>query len=137
MKLTIFYDGQYFVGVVEMVSAERLKAYRFVFGAEPSDQEVWEFVDKRLLSLMEQHEQKGIKCDKAAQKRMNPKRLQRKVAKETRQIGVSTKAQEAIKEEYAERKKEKQQKHKLLRLEQVQYKRELKRQKAKQKHKGR
>lgn len=136
MKLTIFYDGQFYVGVVEIVDGNTLRAYRNIFGQEPKDQDVLEFIYNDLSSLIERNKQKGLITDQTIQKKINPKRLQRIVSKERKQVGVSTKAQEAIKEEYALRKKEKLDKNKQLRDKHKQYKREKKTQKAKNKHRG-
>ncbi|MGP7817653.1 YjdF family protein [Niallia sp. 01092] len=137
MKLTIYHDGQFYIGLIETVSANKLKAYRYVFGKEPKDQEVLDFVQKDLLSFIAVHSQKGITVKKEAQKKINPKKLQRKVSKEIKQKTISSQAQEAIKAEYEERKKEKVIKSKQQKEEQQQYKRAIKIQKAKNRHKGR
>ncbi|MBP2652190.1 MAG: hypothetical protein H6Q74_3015 [Firmicutes bacterium] len=50
MKLTVFYDGQFWVGVLEEVIDEKLKAVRYVFGSEPYDWDVMNFVNQRMLS---------------------------------------------------------------------------------------
>lgn len=60
MKLTIYYDGQFYVGIIEVTSGNTLKAYRHIFGSEPKDQEVLEFVNRDLLKHIEKHDQKGI-----------------------------------------------------------------------------
>ncbi len=39
MKLTVYHDGQFWVGVVEEVVNGKLKAGRYLFGSEPKDQE--------------------------------------------------------------------------------------------------
>lgn len=136
MKLTIYYDGQFYIGLVEIKTGNTLKAYRHLFGKEPKDQDILEFVNHELLNLIENHEQKGVSIKKDSQKKINPKRLQRKVSKELKQAGVSSKAQEAIKKEYEQRKKIKIVKNKQQREEHKQHKRNIKIQKAKKKHKG-
>lgn len=136
MKLTIYYDGQFYVGIVETVDGNTLRACRYIFGPEPKDQDVLEFIYSDLLSLIERNRQKGIISDQDIQKKINPKRLQRMVSKEIKHVGVSSKAQEAIKEEYALRKKEKSIKNRQHRNKQKQDKREKKILKAKNKHKG-
>jgi hypothetical protein len=40
MKLTIYHDGQYWVGVVEEQDQGKLKAARYIFGTEPKDEEI-------------------------------------------------------------------------------------------------
>lgn len=106
MILTIYYDGQFWIGVIEYHENGRLKAYRYVFGTEPNDTEVWEFVNNRLPKIIQSRKQIGIADRKKLKKKVNPKRLQRKVAKEMQKSGISTKAQEAIKKEIEQRKRE-------------------------------
>lgn len=137
MTLTIYYDGQFWIGVVEFHENERLKAYRYVFGTEPNDSEVLEFVNNRLLGIIHKSKQVGIEDKKKLKKKINPKRLQRKVAKEIQNRGVSAKAQEAIKKEIEQRKLESKKLKKERNDAFKQRKWELKKQKAKQKHKGR
>ena len=49
--LTLYHDGQFWVGIVEHVENGKLSACRIVFGAEPSDEEVLQFVVRRWESL--------------------------------------------------------------------------------------
>ncbi len=137
MTLTIYYDGQFWVGVIEIQEKGRLKAYRYVFGTEPSDTEVLEFVNYRLYAVITKSTQLGIKEKRGVNKRINPKRLQRQVAKQMKQKGISTQAQEAIKEDIKRRKMEgkKLKKQRDADFKQKQW--EIKKQKAKKKHKGR
>ena len=136
MKLTIYYDGQFYIGLIETVTDNTLKAYRHIFGNEPKDQEVLEFVNRDLLPLIQKHKQVGVTIDKKLKKKVNPKRLQRSVSKELKQPFFSSKAQEAIKKDYEQRKKVKLTKNKQHREEQKQHKRDIKIQKAKRKHRG-
>lgn len=136
MKLTIYYDGQFYIGLIETVSDNTLKAYHHIFGKEPKDQEVLDFVNRDLLLFIQKHTQEGVSIKKRLKKKINPKRLQRTVSKELKQPCLSSKAQEAIKKEYEQRKKVKISKNKQLREEHKQYKRNIKMQKAKKKHKG-
>lgn len=137
MKLTIYFDGQFYIGLVETVTDNTLKAYRHIFGnGEPKDQEVLEFVNRDLLLLIQKHKQVGVTIDKKLKKKINPKKLQRSVSKELKQPFISSKAQEAIKKDYEQRKKVKLTRNKQLREEQKQHKRDIKIQKAKRKHRG-
>ncbi|WML31184.1 YjdF family protein [Neobacillus sp. OS1-32] len=136
MKLTITYDGQFYVGIVETISENTLKAYRYVFGNEPKDQEVLDFVNNDLLKLITSHSQEGVPANHTLKRNINPKRLQRQAAKELANTSISFKAQEAIKKEYEQRKKSKINEKRNLKEEQKQYKWDLKKQKAKNKRKG-
>ena len=51
MYLTVYFDGQFWIGLVECADADRLQVARHIFGAEPSDNEVLEFVLSDLLSV--------------------------------------------------------------------------------------
>ena len=42
--LTVYHDGQFWVGLAEHVEDGRYSIARIVFGAEPSDEEILRFV---------------------------------------------------------------------------------------------
>jgi hypothetical protein len=136
VKLTVFHDGQFWVGVVEEVVNGKLRAGRYLFGSEPKDQEVLEFVNTKLLEFMSGLSE-HLSVEKRQPRKINPKRLARQAAREMKANGVSTYAQAALQLEYEKRKKEKQILSKARREELKEYKRELKRKKAKEKHRGR
>lgn len=50
--LTVYHDGQFWVGVVEHVENGMLSVARLVFGAEPSNEEVYTWVLERWTSLL-------------------------------------------------------------------------------------
>nr|WP_216369579.1 MULTISPECIES: YjdF family protein [unclassified Brevibacillus] len=134
--MTVFHDGQFWVGVVEEVVNGKLRAGRYLFGSEPKDQEVLEFVNTKLLEFMSGLSE-HLSVEKRQPRKINPKRLARQAAREMKANGVSTYAQAALQLEYEKRKKEKQILSKARREELKEYKRELKRKKAKEKHRGR
>ncbi|MGR6342117.1 YjdF family protein [Priestia megaterium] len=136
MSLTIYHDGQFWVGIIEVVENGKLRAFRYVFGAEPKDKEILDFIYYRLLDIINQSVHSGLDVKRKSDKKINPKRLQRQVAKERNRVGVSTKAEEAIKQEYEEKKKNKKKRAKQYREELKDQKYLMKKQKAKAKHKG-
>ncbi|MGP0689663.1 YjdF family protein [Priestia aryabhattai] len=136
MSLTIYHDGQFWVGIIEVVEDGKLRAFRYVFGAEPKDTEILEFIYYKLLNIINQSIHSGLDVKGKSDKRINPKRLQRQVAKQINKVGVSTKAQEAMKQEYEEKKKSKKKRAKQYREELKDQKYLMKKQKAKAKHKG-
>lgn len=96
--LTVYFDGQFWVGMAELVEKGQLRACRIVFGAEPSNEEVLDFVLSRWMKLdfsapIAQEIQHGP-ADAS-----NPKRRKRQAAKALRQRSGSTKAQQAISEQ--------------------------------------
>ncbi|MGA6841374.1 YjdF family protein [Priestia megaterium] len=136
MSLTIYHDGQFWVGIIEVVEDGKLRAFRYVFGAEPKDKEILDFIYYRLLDIINQSVHSGLDVKGKSNKKINPKRLQRQVAKQINKVGISTKAQEAMKQEYEEKKKSKKKRAKQYREELKEQKYLMKKQKAKAKHKG-
>ncbi len=49
MDLTVYHDGQFFVGIITCKEQGKLYGARYIFGAEPSDEEVLMFVNGSLL----------------------------------------------------------------------------------------
>ena len=49
--LTVYHDGQFWVGLAEHVEDGRYGAARIVFGAEPSDEEILRFVTSKWAEL--------------------------------------------------------------------------------------
>ena len=50
--LTVYHDGQFWVGLAEHVEDDRYGAARIVFGAEPSDEEILRFVVNKWAALV-------------------------------------------------------------------------------------
>ena len=94
--LTVYHDGQFWVGVYERVENDRYSVCRIVFGAEPSNEEMLALICKGYGSL---RFTSTIVHEEAPKLAANPKRRQREAARETRQRGTSTKAQQALSEE--------------------------------------
>mgnify|MGYP001951023616 CR=1 FL=1 len=136
MKLTVFHDGQYWVGVLEDQFLGKLRAAKHIFGSEPKDEEILQFVCRDMMRIVRGLSQEVAVRQSAAQ-RMNPKRLARRAAAEMRNRGVSSFAQEAIRLEREKRKRERQTLTKQQLLAELKRKRELKILKAKEKHRGR
>ncbi|MEQ6353401.1 DUF2992 family protein [Lysinibacillus sp. M3] len=56
MKLTICYDGQFYIGLIENIPENKYKAYRYIFRKEPKDQEVYDFVNTNLLDFIKHND---------------------------------------------------------------------------------
>ena len=131
--MTVFFEGPFWVGVFERVEDGKLSVCRVVFGSEPRDYEVWEFVLKNYYSL---------KFSPAApvavrDGKVNPKRRQREAGKQTMQAGIGTKSQQALQLQREERKTERRQVGREQKEAEKQRMFELKQQKRKEKHRGR
>lgn len=136
MNPTIFFDGQFWVGVAEDNEPDGLRIFRHVFGAEPGSVDVLHFVNHRILFLFESalaHPD----CTETQIKDLNPKRRKRLAAKLLKIRPVSTKSQLAL---TAERDQLKQERKQISREDKElldERKRQIKHQKAKEKHRGR
>ncbi|WP_127490287.1 YjdF family protein [Paenibacillus ehimensis] len=137
MKLTVYFEGEFWVGVTEHEADGKVKASRYVFGSEPYDAEVMEFVQFRMLPLLAQTSV-GVSVDTVARRgRVNPKRLAREAAREMERKGVRSAAQEALRLELEHRKKTRKIVSREQREAEKERKREIAIQKAKAKHRGR
>ena len=90
--LTVYHDGQFWVGLAEHVEGGRYGVARIVFGAEPSDEEILQFVT----SEWEKLSFFGDKVTETSKPAKNPKRRAREAAKALKRPAVSTKAQQAL-----------------------------------------
>ena len=105
MKLTIFHDGQFFIGLVEYTKNKKSVLAKYTFGTEPDRETILKFIDKELLNLI--NKSKAISKNKSSRKKINPKRLQRQVAKEQKKKVITTQSQKALKKEISNKKKKK------------------------------
>jgi len=80
---------------------------------------------------------KAIQTEKVILRKMNPKRLARLAVAETNQLGISTKAQQALKLEQEQRKAHRMMFSKQQKDAYKARKWEIKRERAKEKHRGR
>jgi hypothetical protein len=133
IKLTVFFEGIFWVGVFEKISEERYEAARVVFGSEPKDYEVYDFILKNFNRI---NFSSSMELESIEEKRINPKRLQREVKKEIENSGASTKAQLAVKEQYEQLKLQHKRLSKEEKEEQLKRKFDLRQQKKKEKHRG-
>ncbi len=93
--LTLFHDGQFWVGIIEHVEDGCLGAARIVFGAEPSNEEVLHFVIEKWQTLAFG----GAQLSAAKPLAANPKRRRREAARTAQRSPMSTKAQAALAEQ--------------------------------------
>ncbi|PJI06768.1 MULTISPECIES: YjdF family protein [Clostridium] len=130
--LTVFFEDPFWVGLFERSCKGKYEAAKVVFGAEPKDYEVYEFILKRFKSVKFSD---PIKEENSIRKKINPKRLQRKIKKEVSGT-VGTKAQNAIKLDMENKKVARKASIKLKKKEYDELRFNLKRQKKKLKRKG-
>lgn len=132
MKLTIYFDDPFWVGVFERIEGEALSVCKVTFGAEPKDCEVWEVI------LHHGHELRFSPAVKAAQRQAadNPKRRQRKARDQLQNTGIGTKSQQALAAQREELKTERKKISKAQKEAEEQRRFDIKQQKRKEKHRG-
>ena len=135
---TLYFDGQFWVGVIERHEADRVRAVRIVFGAQPSDAEFYEFLLAHANALLCRFDEAAWTPDMAQRQTAhhNPKRTQRQASRLTHQGHPSTASQAAI---HADRERSAQRraadaKQKKREAADAQYR--LEREKAKARHRG-
>lgn len=136
IKATIFFEKRFWVGAFERIDKEGYAVARHIFGAEPADMEVYEFILNHYQDL-----NFGAPREFTLQiKRMNPKRVQREVRREMERIKEtmrpSTFAQDTLKEELEKNKLEKKKRTSSEKQARKEAQFVLKQQKKKEKQKG-
>ena len=98
---TLYFDGQFWVGVIERHEADRVRAVRIVFGAQPSDAEFYEFLLAHANALLCRLDEAASTPDMAQRQTThhNPKRTQRQASRLARRALPSTASQASIQAE--------------------------------------
>ena len=91
-RLTVFFEGPFWVGVFEHISERKLTVCKVTFGAEPKDYEIYDFVLKNYYRLKFSP---AVATDVKEAGR-NPKRVQRDVRKQVQNTGIVTKSKPAF-----------------------------------------
>ena len=132
VTLTVFFDGQFWIGIFERTGNGTLSVSRVVFGAEPKEQQVHEFVLQNYLKLRFSPPVEGVKVQAIAS---NPKRRQRQIARSAEK-GIGTKSQQAMKLAQEAGKLARKARTREQREAEEQRKRDLHAEKKKAKHRG-
>lgn len=136
VTLTVYFENPWWVGVVEMEADGGLRVARQVFGSEPPNEVVYQFVLRDLPRLLT-HPGLGIPGDAAPlPRRVNPKRAAREAGRLTEARGLSTRAQEALRLEREAHQQEHRLQSKAERERDAEIKREKARAKALAKRRG-
>lgn len=131
-KLTVYFENPFWVGVFERIENEKLSACKVIFGAEPKDCEILEYVLRHYNKLKFGPE---IQVE-ARQTADNPKRRRRNAEKQVQNRGIGTKSQQALAAQREKMKTESSRNAKERREEEKRLKFDLKQQKRKEKHRG-
>lgn len=132
-KLSVFFEEQFWVGVFERIENGKLTAAKVIFGAEPKDAEVYEFILKHYYDL---RFSPAVAADVKTEKK-NPKRIRREVKRQMSDKGVCTKSQMVLKLQQEQFKLIRKTKSKEVKQAEIKRRFEQKQQKKKDKHRGR
>ena len=136
IKATVFLDKSFWVGTFERTDKEGYAVAKHIFGGEPTNAEVYEFVANNYTDL----NFGAPKEFKLEIKRMNPKRVQREVRKEMDRLKdtqkPSTLSQDYMREELEKNKLERKKRSSKEKREQKQEQFALRQEKKKKKQKG-
>jgi hypothetical protein len=138
MRLTILFDAPYWIGVLEFERGGYLCVGKHIFGEEPSDQVVYDFVQRDLLTL-QARVTVGVALDEhhdLAVRRINPKRAQREVRREVAKVGISTRSHDAMRLQIEQHKRARSSTSREECQAEREHKREIARAKAHAKHRG-
>lgn len=132
-SLTVLFEDPFWVGLFEVTDEDGLHVCKVTFGAEPTGQEIVEFVEKNWHRL---EYSKGIEATSSRETRKNPKRQLREARKQMMPQGIGTKSQQALKMQQEQKKVERKQLSKAEREAEKQRNFDLRQAKKKEKHKG-
>ena len=130
--LTVFHDGQFWVGLAEHVEDGAYGVARIVFGAEPSDEEILRFV----ISKWEKLAFFGDAPAEASKPARNPKRRAREASRALKQPAMGTKAQQALASQREAMKRESVRARSQRRADEAEARFEQRKLRRKQKHRG-
>ncbi|GAB2449428.1 hypothetical protein GCM10027187_16020 [Streptosporangium sandarakinum] len=73
VSLSVYFEGSFWVGVLEIVRDGGLRATRFVLGSEPTDAELYEFLMRHGTALLErareEHRREVLRRKRAERRR--------------------------------------------------------------------
>lgn len=95
-RLTVFFEEPFWRGVYERQTKEGLCVCKVVFGAEPKDYEVFQYI---LCNRYQMRFSPIVRSAMQEERKISPKRLQRQAGKEIMQVGVCKKAQQAMQQQ--------------------------------------
>jgi len=132
-KLTVVFEDPFWIGVFEREDHRRYEVCKITFGAEPKDYEVYQYFLKNWCQL---RFSPPIEAEGKAEKKINPKRLQRHIHRQIAEIGIGTKAQQALKLQQEQGKLERKERSREQRDAEKERQFELRQGKRKEKHRG-
>lgn len=99
ISLTVLFEDPFWIGLFERDDDGRYAVCKVTFGQEPKDTQIYAFILKNWTRL---RFSPALATRAQAPKRLNPKRVQRAVQKQTSPGTIGTKAQQALKLQHEE-----------------------------------
>jgi hypothetical protein len=135
INLQVFFEDPFWVGLFTAADDSCIKVCRVIFGKEPADAEVYEYLQKNFYSLRF-IESESVNMQKSSC--VNPKRRQRQISRELHDSIGRKKSYEIIKQAITQSsRKAKRLNRKNEKEQHSEYIMELKRIKRREKHRGR
>lgn len=133
-SLTVLFEAPFWIGLFELADREGLRVCKVTFGAEPSEREIMEFIDRNGHRL---RYSQAVDTSTTLENRKNPKRQLREARRQTIPQGIGTKSQQALRQQQEQNKTVRLQRSKAEREAEQQRRFELRQAKKKEKHRGR
>jgi len=131
--LTVLFEDPFWIGIYEREGYGRYEVCKITFGAEPKDYEVYAFFLRNWNQLKFGP---ALEAEAKADKKINPKRLQRHVNRQIVGLGIGTKAQQALKVQQEQGKLERKARSRAQREAEKERQFEIRQEKRKEKHRG-
>ena len=133
-RLTVYFEPPFWVGLYQREDGDGFQVCRVVFGGEPRDQQVLDYFQSHWRELIFTPPAAGGPDPDRA---VNPKRARREARKAVRPAGTGTKAQQALQLQREQGKLERRVLSRETREAEEARRFQLRREKRKEKHKGR
>lgn len=133
-KLTVLFEDPFWIGIFESESDKCYEVAKVVFGPEPTEVQLYEFINNQFyfIPFSKSNDTINILKDNI----IGYKRFQRKIKKQQSQCSIGTKAQNAIKIQQESKKFERKNESKIRKELEQERLFKLKQIKKKEKHKG-
>lgn len=133
VRMQVFFEEPFWVGLVERITEDRLTVSKITFGAEPKEYEVYQYILDNYWKLKFSPPVKAA----AKERHVNPKRMQREARRQAKHQEIGTKAQQALSLQREQLKLERKVRTREQKDEEKARMFVLKTQKRKEKHRGR
>ncbi|WP_280387398.1 YjdF family protein [Nocardia wallacei] len=135
---SVYFDGQFWVGVLEITDDCGVRAARHVFGSEPSGAELEEFAVRHYGGLLDRAlAAPPVPAGARPKTTVNPKRLARQAAREQASRPLTSAAQDALRAAHEQAGHLNRAAAKRRRAQAAEHRRHLTARKRKAKHRGR